>query len=249
MAKGTIPFEFVIDGFTPDTLPMARLAEYLTDLANLLGEKNAVHFDRVGEGSASLLHRVDEPAEEKVRHRIAGARIVGSDSEERRAYESLDRRLREDKALAELRVPTDTANKLLYFPGRMRAVESTYGPFNQEGELYGTIIQVGGRQKLANVNIEDGDRTYFCEASRDLALQMAPLMYNHVVRVTGVGRYLRNSDSEWEMKSFRIHEFDKLDRRPLAETVERLRGITRKIGMDKDILKKLADLRGDPSEA
>jgi len=45
------------------------------------------------------------------------------------------------------------------------------------------------------------------------------------------------------MKSFRISHFDKLDARPLAETVERLRGITRKVGMDEDIIAKLAELR------
>jgi hypothetical protein len=45
------------------------------------------------------------------------------------------------------------------------------------------------------------------------------------------------------MKAFRISHFEKLDARPLAETVERLRAITRKISLDNDIIAKLAGLR------
>ena len=45
MGENRQVLEFVIqDSFTPATLPMARLAEYLADLATVLGEKEHVHF-------------------------------------------------------------------------------------------------------------------------------------------------------------------------------------------------------------
>ena len=55
------PVEYVlrIDAFTPDTMPMARLAEYLGALARLLGHAEHTHFVRLEEGSAKLVHRVD----------------------------------------------------------------------------------------------------------------------------------------------------------------------------------------------
>jgi hypothetical protein len=249
MANRKQLFEFVIDAFTPDTLPMGRLAEYLADLAALLGEKDRVHFIQVGEGSARLAYAVEEVALPTVRHRVAGARIADSESDERRAFESIDHRLREDKATAELRETDQPEGKVLFFPGRTRDVDPAYGPFNQQGQLYGTVIQVGGKRSIVNVNIQDGELVYYCEASRDLALQLAPLMFNYTVRVHGTGRYFRNPDGQWEMKNFKISDFEKLERRPLAETVERLRSITRKVGLDKDILTKLADLRREPSEA
>src|SRR4051812_15674176 len=101
---------------------MARLAEYLADLSNLLGEKDLVHFVTVGEGSATLVHAVEEPAIPKVRSRVAGARVVDAESDERRAFENIDHKLREDNASAELREAGrpvgDVEAKLLYFPGK-----------------------------------------------------------------------------------------------------------------------------------
>lgn len=250
MANRRELFEFVIDAYTPETLPMARLAEYLADLSALLGEKDRVHFVELGAGSSRLVHAIEIEAVPKVKARVSNARVADSDSEERRAFQNLDHKLREDNASGELReLQPGGAGKLLYFPGSTRQVDPVFGPFSEQGQLYGTVIAVGGKQRIVNVNIQDGERVHFCEASRETALQLAPLMFNNTVRVYGVGRYMRNPDGQWEMKTFRISHFDKLDRRPLAETVERLRGITRRVGLDRDIVRKLAELRNDPSEA
>ena len=70
-----------------------------------------------------------------------------------------------------------------------------------------------------------------------MALRLAPLMFHHHVRAYGTGRYFRDSDGNWEMRGFRISNFEELDARPLAETIERLRGITRRVGLDTDIIK------------
>ena len=48
-------FRFKIEGkvngeeMTPLTLPMARLAEYITDLAMIMGHRESVHFIKVYE--------------------------------------------------------------------------------------------------------------------------------------------------------------------------------------------------------
>ena len=39
---------FIIDGYTLDTLPIGRLAEYIRNFANLVGPNSEVHFQRVG---------------------------------------------------------------------------------------------------------------------------------------------------------------------------------------------------------
>ena len=67
--------------------------------------------------------------------------------------------------------------------------------------------------------------------------------FQHHLRVYGTGRYSRDSEGQWEMRSFRISNFDELDDRPLAETVEHLRAVTRKVGLDQDIITKLAAFR------
>jgi hypothetical protein len=237
--------EFVIDAYTPATIPMARLAEYMGQLATLLGEKASVHFVELKGGSTGLLHAVEPEATPKVRTTVNDVRAGGGPPESRRAYENIDVMLRADNAKGELRRAADKepTGRLLAFPGASRHLEEPYGPFNEPGQLYGVPIGVGGKQALANVNLEDGERTYYCEATRDIAIQIAPLIYTHSIRVSGIGRYYRDVDGKWEMRGFRISHFEPLDARPLAETVERLRGITRKSGLDKDIIRKLAELR------
>lgn len=241
--------EFVIDVYTPETLPMARFGEYVVDLSALLGEKERVHFVRLDEGSATIVHAIEDVAVPKVRARVAGAHIADADSDERRAFESIDRKLRDDNATGQLLEVGRADGRLLYFPGKARELDPAYGPFNEQGHLYGKVIAVGGKRSIVNVNIQDGETIYFCEASREVALQLAPLMFHNYVRVFGTGRYVRNAEGRWEMVRFRISHHEKLDQRPLAEAVERLRGITRKVGLDRDIIRKLADLRHEPSEA
>jgi hypothetical protein len=43
-------YTFRIDVFTPETMPMARLAEYLAELSKLVGHSQSTHFDRVAPG-------------------------------------------------------------------------------------------------------------------------------------------------------------------------------------------------------
>jgi hypothetical protein len=235
-------FVFVLDAFTPDTLPMARLAEYLADLANLLGEKERVHFRSVDEGSAGLAYDVESVAVPKVKDRVRGARVADATTEERKAFESIDHRLRKDNSPARLE-EKDTGATILYFPGPTRELDAEYGPFHQQATLRGSIINVGGKRNIVAVNIQDGDRVYYCEATRDVALQLAPLMFHNQVRVHGTGRYFRNADGQWEMLGFRIAQWEKLESKPLVDVVNKLRAVTRKVGLPKDIIAKLAELR------
>jgi hypothetical protein len=239
--------EFVIDAYSPDTLPMSRLAEYMAELATLLGEKEHVHFVELAAGSSRLVHAVEYEASPKVRSRVHAARVGDGDPEACRAFATLDRMLRDDNASGELREPQGA--KLLTFPGNTKQLDEQYGPFNEQGQLYGVPIMVGGKKNVVPVHIQDGDVIHNCEASRDVAAEIAACLFKSHIRVFGVGRHVRNAEGEWEMRSFRISHFEKLDARPLAETVERLRGITRKAGLDRDIIKKLTELRRDPTEA
>ena len=45
------------------------------------------------------------------------------------------------------------------------------------------------------------------------------------------------------MHSFRMSHFEELDDRALADTVERLRAVTRKVGLDQNIVPQLAAFR------
>jgi hypothetical protein len=57
----TIPreYRFKITAYTPATIPMARLAEYMAELAVVLGEEEHVHFVRLQKGSTVLVHNIE----------------------------------------------------------------------------------------------------------------------------------------------------------------------------------------------
>ncbi len=70
-------YELYIDAFTPATISMARLADYMRDFAEMLGNPEHVHFDKLKAGSLSLATRVDPVAQNKVAHRVEEIRYGG----------------------------------------------------------------------------------------------------------------------------------------------------------------------------
>lgn len=244
MPEQPLILEFVIkESFTPATLPLSRLAEYLADLAILYGERERVHFLALREGSTAILNVVDHEGVRQVRDRIRAARNKDAPPEVMSAVDRIDCRLRDDNAHGLVQESGAHDERLLYFPGVTQETEAAYGPFNEPGQLYGVPISVGGKKNIVSIHLEDGANVHICEATREIALQIAPLLFHTHIRVHGTGRYFRDADGKWELRSFRVSHFEKLDARPLAETVERLRTVTRRVGLDRDIVAKLAALR------
>ena len=173
---------------------------------------------------------------------LHAVRISEADSQARNAPARIQQRPYLDNAQPVLPVAGNEEEDLLSFRSATRESEQQYGPFSEQRQLYGVPISVGGKRQIVNVRLQDGDRIHNCEVDRDVALRLAPLLFHHV-RAYGTGRYSRNREGQWEMRSFRISHFDELDDRPLAETVERLRAVTRKVGLDRDVIAKLAAFR------
>ena len=67
-------YRFHIDAFTPASLPMAHLAEYMAALAAFLGQRERVHFLRLEGGSTVLVQEIEVEAAPKVRERLEGVR-------------------------------------------------------------------------------------------------------------------------------------------------------------------------------
>ena len=107
-------YRFCIDAFTPATMPMARLAEYMATLAALLGETECVHFVRLDEGSAVLVQAIEAPAAPKVEKRINQARRGEGPVDALRAFQELDRALAQDNAIGVLYSPQGA--EIIRFP-------------------------------------------------------------------------------------------------------------------------------------
>ena len=221
--RGAYEYRFVIGAYSPDTLPMSRLAEYMADLARLFGKAERVHFVRLEPGSTVLVQVVEPEAAPEVRNRIRTLALGEAAGDAFRAFKALNRRLAGDDAVGSLQ--DGGGAELVRFPGRERKPPLTFGPFNQDGVLDGVLIRVGGRDDTVPVHLRDGDTIHMCNATRDVARRLAVHLYGPTLRVQGNGRWERDADGVWSMKRFNITNFRELDEAPLGEAVRRLHGV------------------------
>lgn len=217
-------YRFTIDVFTPDTIPMARLAEYMISLARVLGEPELVRFIRLDRGSAQIVHAVDDTAIPKMHERISGLPDNRGPSDALNAFYEMNERLRSDNAVGVL---TDAQeNNVIAFPGRETPEPVIYGPLKQIGFLDGNLIRVGGKGEIVSVHIQQDEQIYKAKATRELAIELGHHLFDDELRFYGVGRWIRNASGKWECKDFRVERFDQLKKETLSEAVSDLRNIT-----------------------
>lgn len=213
-------YELYIDSFTPETIPMVRLAGYMANFAELLGHSEHVHFGRLKPGSLSVAARVNEIARCKVDKRIDEVRYGGGPLSARKALREIDDKLAEDSAVG--RIIRGTV-KLIEFPGKTRRVEEKLGPIEQPGALDGEVIQIGGRDETINVHLKSGEQIHICVTSKAIARSLAPHIFSSAIRVRGIGTWARLESGGWILRRFQITAFEALDETPLSKVFESLR--------------------------
>ncbi len=214
----------IADSHTPATLPMKRLAEYIAAFAKLLGEEANVHFMGVENGSAVLIASVDQPARPKVSDRVLGVRDGLAPNDVLKAFNDLDDMLREDGATAAL--TGDINDVIVLFPGRTRAEPLIFGPFKQEGTLDGQVYRIGGKDETKHVHIRGGGLEFTeLVTSEAVALRLRHHLFGGTLRFHGNGTWFRCGDGTWQLKSFRIADFEELDDQPLSEVIASLRNV------------------------
>lgn len=234
---------FKIDVFTPESLPMERLAEYMLRFAKLLGEPERVHFVDVERGSAILRARIEVEAIPMVDRRLSDVSRGRGDPSALRAFQELDDMLANDNAIGQ--VLDDTDAELISFLGRNRPKPVEYGPFREDGVLEGVVIKVGGVGDRAPVWLQDRQEVHKrCNARRSLARELGKHLYGPLVRVSGSGDWMRLSSGGWLMRSFEIKSFELLDDAPLADVIKRLHSIDG-ASWGEDPFGELDELRGN----
>ena len=221
--KDANEYRFVIDAYSPDTLPMSRLAEYMADLARLLGSVERVHFVRLEPGSTVLVQSVEPEAAPEIRYRIHALAHDKAPEDAAKAFKALNRHLAADNATGSLR--EGDGAEVIRFPGREQLPSSSFGAFNQPDVLDGVLIRVGGRDNTVPVHLRDGDAIHMCNATRDIARRLAIHLYGPTLRVRGDARWERDAEGGWSMKRFNITGFDELDVAPLSKVVGQLRDV------------------------
>jgi hypothetical protein len=241
-------FTFRIDAFTPDTLPMARLAEYLAALAKLLGHQEHTHFVRVEPGSARLVHKVDAVDVPKVESRLHNIRAGDAPRDALVARQALEDLLANDNALGSL-FESETGRVVVPFVGRDRPKVITFPPFREDTTIQGQIVNIGGRDATAHATLQDGDAFHVnVSMKRDLAREMAKLLYGPTVRLHGNGRFERQNDGVWKMLDFKVDRYSILEDKTVAETLAVIRQVPGNSLMAKDGYSEILAVRDDDAD-
>ena len=214
--------QFRIRGYTPETLSLARLADYLEPLADLMGATDSVHFDRIVKGSAVVQVWVPDTESERVVQRVRSARSDSAPDDVRRAYNKIDALLRENRASGEIR--RKAGGQIIAFPG-VKAPQQAPIVVTDFGEAEGVVIRVGGKDKTIPVHLLSATNELLpCEVrNREMAREFAAMLYGDPVRVRGNGTWERNPDGRWKLVALTIVTWEKLDPDTIAEVFERIR--------------------------
>jgi hypothetical protein len=236
-------YRFVIDAYTPQTIPMGRLAEYMRELAEVLGEHNAVHFKRLEAGSTVLVSKIEREAVPKVRARVVAVRRGEAPREALRAYKAINKLLREDNGVGALKDDKAGAT-IIRFPGRDEA-EEKFPSVHEHGSVDGVIVRIGGADETVHITLQvDGqEQVSGCYTNRLLGKQLAHKLFEPV-RLFGRGRWSRDNEGQWTLVSFKVESFDPLSDMPLSAALTDLRAIPN--DWDEASLTQLALIRHGP---
>jgi hypothetical protein len=224
---GDTKFKFYIDAYSPEDMPMAKLAQYMADFAELLGKDHAVHFLTLERGSTTIVSRVEREDVPKVTGRLLEIRSGSASKETLKLVAEIDNRLANDNAIGRILEEgrDGSTAELIAFAGRNRPKPAVYGPFTQEGHLDGILISVGGKDETVPVRLLNGETIYSnCDTTRTIARDLGHHLFEPV-RVHGAGRWRREADGQWTLIRFRIHGFIVLDKGTLRDAVAALRAV------------------------
>ena len=199
-------YRFKIDAYSPDTMPLSVLIEYLKDATELLGEDNGTHLIRIEKGSTCPVIKIDDEAIPKVHKRVED--IITGDAPPKaiEAFNRLTQRLRNDNAKSG-GIIAPNGDKLIMFPVH-ESPPLGYGPFNQQGVIDGIPVMIGGTREQVPIHLEGrGGETYVCHTSRAIAKRIAAHFFTTIIRADGIGRWVRHPEGQWEMKTFKINDF------------------------------------------
>jgi len=235
-----------IDAYSPETIPMARLAEYMQQLAAMLGHEAAVHFDSIRDGSTQLVSRVDHEQVPKV-GAVLDALMRGEGPPEAvKAQGEIDRLLADDNATGYLFEDNDPGAKIIAFPGVTRPRPVSYGPIKQEGMLDGILVSVGGADKTIHIRLQHGDMKYSnIDTDRETARRLGKHLFEPI-RVFGTGSWFREEGGTWTLRRFKVDSFEALKTDDLRDVIQELRQVEgSEWSGQSDALAKLRHLRDE----
>ena len=235
-------FSLRIKGFTPDTLPLSRMGEYVSALAELIGDDVQVSFERVTKGSAQLNVKINDDDADQAIGRIRLASSAEENSSSRKGYDRVQALLAGDKTSADFRQQKGAV--ILKFPGEPKNV-MRLATLKEAGEINGRIIKVGGRDDTIPVSLRTPDGTIVnCTASVEMARKLKQYLLEPIdVILLGEGKWKRTEKGSWETVDFRIIEVTEMNFDTLDSELEQVRSAGSGWDAIEDVTGELERLR------
>lgn len=235
-------YSLKIKGFTPNTLPLGRLGEYVLALADLIGDDVHVNFERVTKGCAQLKVIIDDDDALIAESRIRLAPSAELGSSQRKGYEKIQSLLMADKTSAAFKPQKGAV--ILKFPGAPKNL-LRLATVKEAGEISGRIFKIGGRDETIPVSLltPDGDIVN-CTASVEMAVKLKPYLLTPIdVILTGVGKWKRTESGKWEAIEFKINDYSVMEFDGLEKGIEGIRAAGSGWDDVADINQELSQLR------
>lgn len=215
----------MLTGQTPDQIPMARLADYMAQLAVLFGEQDCVHFARVEGGSVALVANIESGTPlQKVQQRINRVRLGTAPSDATGAFAAINKMVSSDRGTAQLKFGSAV---ILRFPGT--AVEDVAAPItmHDHGALTGKLYAMfEGNNGTISARIRPRIGTSYIPCTVEpAAVRELRGFLTEAVRVQGRGIWARSSNGSWACKSFHIVQVYGVKDASLRDAINQLRAI------------------------
>jgi hypothetical protein len=180
----------------------------------------------VAEGSAAPVFFINPDEEARVIHQVRNAQKGMGPTNANRAYRRLDALLRHDNATGRI-VNEARQENVIEFPGNKANLPEAYTNIKERATVTGKLKRVGGFDQTIPIHLLRSDGAIlYCEASENLAEQLAPL-YSKVIRIHGIATYSRGAEGKWKMENFKIQSFDDtpLIDESFTDTMDKLRSL------------------------
>ncbi|MEA2745475.1 MAG: hypothetical protein QOG25_3846 [Acetobacteraceae bacterium] len=217
--------EFVIPAYTPETMLLDRLLQYLQQIGEVVGAAEDMHLVRIEPSSTKPVFKMPTPIAIRARERIAAVRGGGGGTQiQRAAYNRIRQMVKKDGGKpASLQ---DRTGVILDFPPNLEEVGAIL-EVRQASNFDGTLLRVGGVGEPIPVLMQDlaGDIFSGFSAPKSLAKTMAKLLFEPI-RVSGIGSWDRSPAGEWKLNKMLIQTYEPLGDETLVEVFQKLRSVS-----------------------
>jgi len=216
-------FEFVLPGYTPETMPLDRLLEYLGQLMVILGNPSDLHLIKIEKSSTKPVFLMPHHAAVKARKRARDTWEGGGPVPARKAYSRIRRMVSEDGG--EPARLTSKSATILEFPSVDLGADQEIGSVRQASSITGELIRVGGETEFDQILVRDvsGAVIAGCFATKETAKQLAKHLHEYV-RLHGIASWHRDRHGKWQMMRMKVQTFEKVDDESLTHALAAVQG-------------------------